>query len=160
MTSTTMNEKLEQTLLDLRDDLNIFHTLDEEELKQLAGEFELKHCPAKTVLFKEGEPGDYIGLILSGRFEVKKTTEFKGKQIVIAVLSRGSSVGEMSIIDEKPRSATMVAIEDSELLIMRREALNDFIERNPRIGIKILREINRILAIRLRGAIERITALF
>lgn len=155
-----MNEKLEQTLLGLRDDLKIFHSLDEGELKQLAGEFELKRYPARSVLLREGEPGDYIGLILSGSFEVKKMTEFKGKQIVLAVLSRGSSIGELSIIDEKPRSATIVAIEDSELLIMRRDALNDFIQRYPLIGIKILREINRILAIRLRGAIERITALF
>jgi len=160
MTSTAMNENIEQSLLDLRDDLKIFTSLDEGELKLLAGEFEQKHCPAGSVLFTENEPGDYIGLILSGSFEVKKTTEFMGKQIVLAVLSRGSSLGELSIIDEKPRSATMVAIEDSELLILRRDVLNDFIECHPHIGIKIMREINRILAIRLREAIKRITALF
>jgi CRP-like cAMP-binding protein len=155
-----MENNLKELIYELKDELKIFHLLNKEELEQIVPYFEIVHYPAGTTLFNEGDSGDFIGFIVSGRLEVKKQTEFKGRQIVLALLSRGSFVGELSMVDEQPRSATVVASEDSELVILRREALDSLMQTYPYIGIKILKGLNRFLAIRLRKAVDRLTVIF
>lgn len=155
-----MENNLKELIYELKDELKIFHLLNKEELEQIVPYFEIVHYPAGTTLFNEGDPGDFIGFIVSGRLEVKKQTEFKGRQIVLALLSRGSFVGELSMVDEQPRSATVVASEDSELVILRREVLDSLMQTYPYIGIKILKGLNRFLAIRLRKAVDRLTVIF
>jgi CRP/FNR family cyclic AMP-dependent transcriptional regulator len=91
---------------------------------------------------------------------VKKQTEFKGKQVIIALLGKGSIVGEMSLIDQHPRSATVVAREDSQMVILRREAVESISKKYPHIGIKILKGLNRVLSIRLRQTVDRLIGIF
>lgn len=155
-----MENNLKKLFYELKDELKIFHLLNKEELEQIVSYFEIVHYPAGTTVFTEGNPGDFISFIVSGKLEVKKQTEFKGKQIVLALLSKGSFVGELSMIDEQPRSATVEALEDSKLVILRREALDSFMQIYPFAGIKILKGINRILATRLRKAVERLAIIF
>jgi CRP-like cAMP-binding protein len=151
---------IKKIILELRDELKIFSLLKEEDLEQIVPFFETISCPADTTLFKEGDPGEYIGFITSGKLEVKKQTEFKGRQIVLALLTRGSFVGELSMVDDQPRSASVVAQEDSELVVLRRKAIDALLEKYPFIGIKILKGLNRYLAIRLRKAVDRLTVIF
>jgi CRP-like cAMP-binding protein len=155
-----MGKDLRQIIHELKDELKIFHLLSDEELDQLVPCFERVSYPAGSTLFEEGESGDFIGFVISGKLEVKKQTEFKGRQIVLALLSKGSFVGELSLIDEQPRSATVTVADDSELIILRRDAFDGFMQKHPFIGIKILKGLNRILAIRLRKAVDRLTAIF
>jgi CRP-like cAMP-binding protein len=155
-----MGIDVKQAIFDLKDELKIFNLLTDEELEQIVPFFESANCPAGSVLFQEGDAGDFTGFIFSGKFEVKKQTEFKGRQIVLALLTRGSLLGELSMVDESPRSATVVAQEDSELIILRRNALDSLMQKYPYIGIKILKGLNRVLAIRLRKAVDRLTVIF
>ncbi len=155
-----MDNNLKDMIYKFRDELIIFHLLTEEELGQILPYLGVIYYPAGTVIFKEGDPGDFMGFVGSGKLEVKKHTEFKGKQIILALLSKGSFVGELSLIDEQPRSATVVALEDSELVVLKREALDSLMQTHPYIGIKILKGISRILAIRLRKAGERLSIVF
>jgi CRP-like cAMP-binding protein len=112
-------------------------------------------------VFNEGDIGDYMGIILSGKLDVKKQTEFKGRQVIIASLKEGSFVGEMSLVNEhEPRSATVSASEDSQIVILKREALESLIQKYPYIGVKILKGLNQVLAIRLRKTVERMTSMF
>ncbi len=155
-----MTEDLKRLVLELKDELRLFHLLSDEEVEKLAPYFEKINLPARSVLFSEGDPGDYIGFVLSGRLEVKKETEFKGKQIVLALLEKGSFVGELSMLDGHPRSATVVALEDSEILILRRSALDAFIQEYPETGIKVLKGIIRVLSLRLRKVVDRLASIF
>jgi CRP-like cAMP-binding protein len=155
-----MENNLKKLIYELKDELKIFHLLNNEELEQIPPYFEVVYYSAGTTLFNEGDEGNFIGFITSGRLEVKKQTEFKGRQIVLALLSKGSFVGELSMVDEQPRSATVVASEDAELVILRREALDSLMQTYPYIGIKILKGLNRILAIRLRKAVDRLAVIF
>jgi len=155
-----MDNNLKDLIYKFRDELIIFHLLTEEELEQIFPYLEVGYYPAGTVIFKEGDPGDFIGFVGSGKLEVKKHTEFKGKQIILAILSKGSFVGELSLIDEQPRSATVVSLEDSKLIILKSGSLDSLMQKHPYTGIKILKGISRILAIRLRKAGERLSMIF
>jgi CRP-like cAMP-binding protein len=156
-----MEEKLKRFISEKKDQLFLFSLLNEGEVEQIVPFFKIVEYKKGDVLFNENDSGDFIAFILSGFLEVKKSTEFKGRQIVIAALKEGSFVGEMSLINEKePRSATVAAREDSEVIILHRKALDSIIENYPHIGIKILKGLNQILAVRLRKAVERIKDVF
>ncbi len=156
-----MSDNIRDVVFELKDDLKILNLLDDNELEEIIPYLELIKCPKDATLFNEGDAsGDYLGFIIKGRFEVIKQTEFKGRNFVVALLSRGSFLGELSMFDDEPRSATVAAQEDSELVILKRDRLDVLIKEYPRIGVKILKELNRILAIRLRKSVDRLTVIF
>ena len=138
----------------------IFSQLDDEDINKISSFFELATYPAHTVIFKEGEPGDFMGFVVSGKLEVKKQTEFKGNQLIIAILGSGALVGELSIFERHDRSATVEAVENTTMLILRNETLDNFVHQHPVTGIKVLKNLIRILALRLRKATERLTNIF
>jgi CRP-like cAMP-binding protein len=137
-----------------------FSFLNEEDFGQIACFFEPVTYPANTIIFKEGDPSGFIGFVLSGKLEVKKQTEFKGNQLIIAILTKGSLIGELSIFDENQRSATIEAVEDTSVLILRNDAFEALLKEYPEIGIKLLKGFIRILALRLRKTTERLTTIF
>ena len=156
-----MEDTLKIFIREKKDKLFLFSLLKVEEIEQIIPFLEVVKYKKGEILFNENDSGDFMALILSGFLEVKKSTEFKGRQIVIAALKEGSFVGEMSLINEKePRSATVAAREDSEVIILNRQALDSITENYPQIGIKILKGLNQILAVRVRKAVERIKDVF
>lgn len=146
-------------LQDLREE-TIFSLLEDEDIENIIPFFQLLEYPEKTVVFREGDPGDFIGFILSGKVEVKKQTEFKGNQLIIALLSKGAMVGELSMFDKRKRSATVEAVENTTLLLLTNEAFDALIQKYPFTGVKILKGLIRILSLRLRKATERLTTIF
>jgi CRP/FNR family transcriptional regulator, cyclic AMP receptor protein len=137
-----------------------FSFLDEEDFEKIACFFESVTFPAHAVIFKEGDPAEFIGFVLSGKLEVKKQTEFKGNQLIIAILTKGALVGELSIFDEHTRSATVEAVEETSILKLRNDAFDALLREYPEIGIKILKGFIRILSLRLRKTTERLTTIF
>jgi CRP/FNR family cyclic AMP-dependent transcriptional regulator len=140
------------------DTVVLFHSLGREDMQILAPCLELRSYQKGEILFREGEAGDFICFVCSGQIEIKKETKFKGKQVILAQISKGSFVGELSIIDGRPRFATAVAAADSQILILRRSDFQSLIENHPVIGSKLLRELARVLCLRLRGTTERLAA--
>lgn len=154
------NKDLKGIIYELKDKMQIFQFISNDEIEKLVPCFEIATYPAGTVIFKEGDLGDFIGFVISGKLEVKKQTDFKGKQIVLALLGKGSFAGDLSMIDEQPRTATIMALEDSALLILGSQTLNSFIEKHPDTGVKILKGVIRTISIRLTKTIERLISLF
>ena len=156
-----MQDTLKKFIMSNKDQLILFNLLSDEDVELVLTYLEMKRCAQGSVLFNEGDSGDYIGIIVSGKLDVKKQTEFKGSQLIIASLKEGSFVGEMSLVNEnEPRSATVEASEDSELIILKKESLDALNEKHPTIGIKILKGLNQVLAVRLRKTVERLTSIF
>lgn len=143
----------------LRDEI-IFYMFDDEDIDKIAPFFEQVDYSAGSIIFKEGDPGNFIGFVLSGKLEVKKQTEFKGNQLIIALLTKGAMVGELSMFDKRQRSATVEAVEDTSLIIFKSESMESFMQQHPYTGIKILKGLIRILSLRLRKATERLTDIF
>jgi CRP/FNR family transcriptional regulator, cyclic AMP receptor protein len=155
MKNNTIKEHLDK----LRSEM-IFSFIEDDDAEKVIPFFESVDYPVGAVIFKEGDAGDFIGFVVSGKLEVKKQTEFKGNQLIIALLSSGALVGELSIFDQHKRSATVEATEDTTMLILRNTSLEALIHQHPYTGIKLLKGLIRILSLRLRKATERLTTIF
>ncbi len=105
---------------------------------------------ARQRLFREGEPGDHVLAIVSGRVKVSVLTR-SGREILLAVKEPGDLVGELSVIDGRPRSATAIALEPVEALVVTAPAFVEFVESHPRIAVRLL----RMLAAQIRDADRR-----
>ena len=103
----------------------------------------------------EGDKGDAVYFVISGDLTVVKQTN-KDENVAITNLSAGKSIGEMSVIDETPRSATVQAICDSRLLYFPKNSFEELLENHPGIGIKILKGIARQLSMNLRKTASRL----
>ncbi len=110
---------------------------------------------AGEVLFKEGEKGDYVCFVAEGSLDVLKKSE-KGHYVTLATLLRGRSIGEMAVIDDFPRSATVRARTPAALVILTRKKFELILDEQPAIGVKILKGISRLLSQNLRKTSSRL----
>ncbi len=104
------------------------------------------------VIFQERQPGTGMYFIKKGLIELTKT--IKGERVKIAELGEGEFFGEMSLIENYPRSAQATAAVKTEVLGIFRPDFFDLIDRNPRLGSKILLKLSERLANRLRKTTE------
>jgi CRP/FNR family transcriptional regulator/CRP/FNR family cyclic AMP-dependent transcriptional regulator len=95
-------------------------------------------------IFHKGDPGTSMFAILEGQVKILLPSE-AGDEALLAVLDRGDFFGELSLIDGQPRSATVVAAEPTETLVLHREALLRALTANPQIAAGLLRALSQRL---------------
>jgi len=132
----------------------MFRDLSESELRKVSLHFEFIDLPAGEVLFYEKERGDDMYIVLSGKVKASLFDE-QGNELVLAELGPGEFIGEMGMIDQLPRSATVLAQENTRLARLRREAFLKIIRENPSIAINVI----RALVSRLRRTDDMVEAL-
>jgi CRP-like cAMP-binding protein len=98
----------------------------------------LTHFDNGQVLFHEGDDGDDMYIIQSGRVAIKK--KVKDSDTTLAVLEKGDFFGEMAILERMPRSATAEVIEEGDLIVISGEMFGDMIKANPEIAVRMLRK--------------------
>jgi CRP/FNR family transcriptional regulator, cyclic AMP receptor protein len=98
---------------------------------------------AGEVLFREGEPGDTMFVIQAGAVRITKS--MGGDQKVLAVLGPGEFVGEMAILNGKPRTATATVIEAARCLLIDARTLEAMVARNPEIAMRLIKKLARRL---------------
>ena len=113
-------------------------------IAQLTSEIQ---CYKNYKIFKEGDFGDSMFIILSGKISI--TNEGQS----IAMLEKGQCIGEMSLLDQQPRSAGAIAMEDSVLLKIDQESFYELMASKP----EIMREIMKILTQRVRDINKKFT---
>jgi CRP-like cAMP-binding protein len=141
--------RIKQTIIDFLITMPLFDELSPIELSLTSDYMNFFELEQGKTLFKEGDPGDYICFVVDGAVDVLKLSA-SGKRAVIATLTRGSTIGEMSIIDNIARSATVRARKDATLVILSRKGFNTILDSHPKIGIKILKGIARLLSLNMR----------
>lgn len=144
----------------MRRELRFFHFLAEDDLTDVAAYFSCRQLKAGEILWREGDAATEEAFIVAGRVEVKKETEFAGKQVVIGVYSAGTIVGEISILDDKPRAVTAVALQDTDLLLLSRENFEKLLTEHPERGVKLLKGMLLAVSTRLRKAFDRLASIF
>ena len=92
-----------------------------------------------ATIIHEGTTGSYAYLILSGSVEVSK--KVGEEKLVLSRLVKGNIFGEMSLVDDKPRSATIVALEDTEVRVITRDRFESMLEQNPGAVIPLLKQV-------------------
>lgn len=106
------------------------------------------------VILMEDEVGTALFVIVSGKVKVARTST-DGREVILTILSESDFFGEMAILDGQTRSATVVAIEDSELFLIQRNDFINLLKEYPEVAISLLQELTK----RLRSADAKIKAL-
>lgn len=132
----------------------LFSDLNEEELGLLAQASSSAHFCKDQVILMEEEEGSTLFVIERGKVKVS-VQDRQGREFVLAVLGQGDFFGEMSLLDGKPRSATVVALEDTTALTLRRGDFLSLIHRNPWVAVRLLEE----MAWRIRVADSKMKSL-
>ncbi len=112
-----------------------------------------KKIPAGTVLFHEGDKGEEMYIIQSGRVKISK--RIRGVEKTLATLEKGEFFGEMAILNDKPRSASAETIEGCDMLVIDRKTFDALIRGNVEIAVRFIKR----LADRLRETNDQMEAL-
>jgi CRP/FNR family cyclic AMP-dependent transcriptional regulator len=147
--------KLKKDIINYLIDFPLFDALQGNQLHIVAEHMNYYEIDKGEILFKEGDKGDYICFVLDGVIDVLKKS-VTGDSVVIAVLPKGRSFGEMSILDNFPRSATAKARVKSSFLTLTRISFDKILKDYPQIGITILKGISRLLSQNLRQTSSRL----
>jgi CRP/FNR family transcriptional regulator, cyclic AMP receptor protein len=132
-----MSQPATQMTLEALRSVPLFASLDDEAAKDLRNLLSDKIVPQNTRLFRQGEKGDAMYLIESGRVRIS-IRDHDNHELTLAELAQGDFFGEMSIIDGRQRSADAHVIEDARLAILSRTAFLSFVRTNPDVALEML----------------------
>jgi CRP-like cAMP-binding protein len=147
--------KIQEPISDFLLNTPLFDGLKTNEIENIAKHLSSIELSKDEILVKEGEKGNCVCFVVEGTLDVIKQS-LTGESVIITALHRGRSIGEMSIIDDFPRSATVKARTQVKLVILTREGFDLLLEENPQVGIKILKKISRLLSLNLRKTSSRL----
>ena len=124
-------------------------------VKKLATSMDVYHVPEETVLFFEGDKKPYLVLIVKGRVHVVKFDSMR-KPRRIATLGAGKTIGEMTIIDGEPRSASAVTAGETTLMVMTADNFNRLVNDWPRVAVVLVLKIAKLMSQYLRQTSGRL----
>jgi len=145
--------------------VSLFAELNESELDALATRAVTRTYPKNTILINEGERSYSLYIILSGSVRVFAGDE-DGKEVLLAILGPGESVGEMALIEDAPRSASVMTVERCKMSIISREDFMQCMKNHPSIALHLLKALSRRLRqqnrstknLALMGVYERVAS--
>lgn len=122
----------------------IFQGVDPSAAQALKASLEQVNFPRAHVIFAEGEPGDRLYIILSGKVKIGRRSP-DGRENLLAVFGPSDMFGELSIFDPGPRTSTVTTVTEVSAVSMDRAALREWITKRPEIAEQLLRVIARRL---------------
>ncbi|MEX0809988.1 MAG: DUF1003 domain-containing protein [Dongiaceae bacterium] len=144
------------TIETLLGDVRFFHLLDEDGRHALADRFGVRQFSAGSTIFRFGDPGDELFVVAEGTVEIH-TRDDLGQKISLGTMGPGALFGELSLIDEGPRTASATTECDCTVLVLARDDLLDFMRRNPEAALDLM----AVLGERIRethGRLRRLAA--
>ncbi len=141
-------------LTDLLKEVPTFSELDADALESLAGKSRRHTFKKNTVIMPEGEPGECLYIIESGSVKVFVGDE-DGRELVLYQEGPGTCIGDISLLDDAPRSASVITLEKTVAWSLSKQDFLACIEQNPQMSLKIIRTLTR----RLRDATGGIRSL-
>ena len=121
-----------------------FKEFSEEALGAVAGKATLRHFAANEALMRKGDPADSFFVILDGHVKIV-TTGARGEEIIINKSNPGETIGELALVDERPRSAGVIALDDVEALELTKDALFSLLDQRLDVSLGILRAFSNRL---------------
>ena len=147
-----MNDVLETK--DLLRLVPIFSDLDDETLSQISHLGSQRSYTKDSVILSENDPGSDLYIITEGKVKISRRSS-DSKEVILSILGDCDFFGEMSVIDGLSRSANVVAMENSVILIIQRSEFLELIHSHPEVGVALLQELTQ----RLRAADIKIKSL-
>jgi CRP/FNR family cyclic AMP-dependent transcriptional regulator len=132
----------------------LFSGLTDSQIERLAAGSVRRSFPKGRTIVAEGEPSQSLYVLLSGRAKVQRS-DTEGKEVILAVLGPGECFGEMSLIDDAPRSASVITIESCDFMSINKESFKAILLSSPEICMRIMKGLVK----RLREADKKIETL-
>ncbi len=148
-----MNDRLEQLK-----GIQLFSGLKQPALELIARISHEENHKKGSKIFRHGEPGEKLYLILEGKVRISREVPGMGEE-ALAVLGPGQMFGEMALLDESPRSADANVHETCRLLAVPRDGFDDLLFINKDLAYEVLWSIVRLLVTRLRETNDKLTFL-
>lgn len=139
-------------------EIDLFKEIHPDGLERLASVCSEETYRVGEIIFREGEVGDKLYLILEGKVRISREVSGMGEE-ALAILGAGAAFGEMSLIDDFPRSADARVHERCRLLVLTKSALQDLLFLDKDLAYEILWSFVQILSNRLRETNDKMTFL-
>jgi CRP-like cAMP-binding protein len=135
----------------------LFQDLEDREIEEVLARTHPRHFPAGHIIIREGEPGNSMYIMVEGEVEITKrlTLELdedtpKERVMIRLKAENGVYFGEMSLLENDPRSATVTALTDCRLLELHQKDCLELIQHDPAMGVKLLLRLAQLLSRHLR----------
>lgn len=145
----------ENHLIDFILNLPLFEFLEKDELVEVAARMTFLDLDPGEVLFNEWDKADFVCFVENGELDVTKKNGPDSSELM-ATLRRGRSIGEMSIINNFPRTATVTARSKTRIAVFRRTAFEEILEKKVAIGVNILKGLANLLSVNLKKTSSRL----
>lgn len=122
----------------------LFSDLNDEALATIAQKSSTRKLVKGEALMKKGEAGDSLFLVHYGWMKIV-TEDSKGDELIINKCGPGEAIGEMALIDGVPRSATVIALEDAEVLELKQDVFEEILDKRPDVSLSIIRSYSNRL---------------
>lgn len=123
--------------------VSIFNGVGVDSLERIGSITVEKSFPKKSIIFHEGDPGDTLYILKSGRVKISKITE-DGREKTLTIMQPGDFLGEMAILDSLPRSATAEVLDEQAIAYtVNKRDFERIILENPQIALKIMGVLTR-----------------
>ncbi len=136
----------------------LFKYLSPSELDSLASRLQRREIAKGTVIFKEGSDGQEMFLITRGEVEISITRN--DSKLVLAELGESSFFGEMALITDKPRTATVMALVDSEAYVLSKTEFQGLLVKEPQLMARLLMAMAEVLSQRIQATNENLETYF
>jgi CRP/FNR family cyclic AMP-dependent transcriptional regulator len=147
---------VEEELLEFLPRTCFFGGLDRAALERVVAMLVPRSFPSGATVFREGEPGNSLFVVLRGELVVFHRPPEGGPPVKLTRLREGDFFGEMTLIEMQPRSATVQVDRDADLLELRSRDLYELYKKDIKAYVMVLQNINRELCRRLRRASHRL----
>jgi len=145
---------MSEDLTELLAKVELFSELDENGLAEVAGVAFTRSIPKDTVIFHGGDPADAVYVVSSGKVKIV-TTSTDGKEFILTVLGAGQVFGEMALLEEAPRSASVITLTAVDVVGIKRDDFQHLLDSSAGISRSLL----AILSRRLRRANSKMESL-
>ena len=132
----------------------LFADLPEEELQAVTSLATTRTYPKNTIIISEGDDSDSLYAVLSGKVKVYLSDD-DGREIIINILGEGEYFGELALLDDSPRSASVMTLEETKLAVISKAAFENCLSKNPQLALHIIRELSS----RLRNLTQNVKSL-
>src|SRR5688500_18351220 len=120
----------------------LFSSFPDDQLRMLTSVVGRRSVPRSTTVMASGDPTDSLYIVLSGRLKVLMS-DAEGKEVILSIIGPGEFFGEMGLIDDAPRSASVLAIEPCELLSISKRDFKKCMTENFEMSMAVMRGLVR-----------------
>lgn len=132
----------------------LLSSLNDQQIESLAAGSTRRNFPKGRTIVSEGEPSQSLYILLSGRAKVQRS-DSEGKEVILAVLGSGDFFGEMSLIDDAPRSASVITLESCDFMSIAKDSFKSLLMQSNEMCLAVMKG----MVTRLREADQKIETL-